>query len=132
MINNGRKTRVTTDISLINIFSDGPEVSLQGSPTVSPITVALWAGDPFPPKFPASTYFFALSQAPPAFARKIASRKPVAIDPIRSPPSPARPAPFGPMSPKTTPMIIGEITASNPGMIISRNARFVLMETHLL
>lgn len=38
---NGRNTRDTMDINLIRIFNDGPEVSLQGSPTVSPITVAL-------------------------------------------------------------------------------------------
>lgn len=37
----GRNTSDTIDINLINIFSEGPEVSLQGSPTVSPITVAL-------------------------------------------------------------------------------------------
>ena len=28
-------------ISFINIFRDGPDVSLRGSPTVSPITAAL-------------------------------------------------------------------------------------------
>lgn len=27
----------------------GPAVSLYGSPTVSPVTAALWALDPFPP-----------------------------------------------------------------------------------
>ena len=31
----------TTEISLIRMFSYGPEVSLKGSPTVSPVTVAL-------------------------------------------------------------------------------------------
>ena len=33
-------------ISLIRMFSDGPDVSLNGSPTVSPTTVALWLSDP--------------------------------------------------------------------------------------
>lgn len=34
-------TMETIDISLIRMLSDGPEVSLNGSPTVSPTTVAL-------------------------------------------------------------------------------------------
>lgn len=37
-------------INLIRIFNEEPEVSLNGSPTVSPITAALWQSDPFPPK----------------------------------------------------------------------------------
>src|SRR5262249_17742638 len=36
-------------ITLINGLSAGPAVSLNGSPTVSPITAALWASDPLPP-----------------------------------------------------------------------------------
>lgn len=36
-------------MSLIKILSDGPEVSFKGSPTVSPITAALCASDPFGP-----------------------------------------------------------------------------------
>ena len=36
----GKNTRETIDINFIRIFSEGPDVSLQGSPTVSPITVA--------------------------------------------------------------------------------------------
>ena len=38
--NNGAITRLTIAITLIRIFIDGPEVSLNGSPTVSPTTVA--------------------------------------------------------------------------------------------
>jgi len=38
---NGAITRETTAINLIRIFKDGPEVSLNGSPTVSPTTAAL-------------------------------------------------------------------------------------------
>lgn len=34
-------TMDTIDISLISMLSDGPEVSLNGSPTVSPTTPAL-------------------------------------------------------------------------------------------
>jgi hypothetical protein len=51
------------------------EVSLKGSPTVSPTTHASWSGVPF--AFSSvSTTFFALSQAPPAFARKSAWKRP--------------------------------------------------------
>ena len=34
-------TNATTDISFKRMFRDGPEVSLKGSPTVSPTTAAL-------------------------------------------------------------------------------------------
>ena len=47
------------------------EVSLNGSPTVSPTTHASCSGVPF--SFSStSTIFFALSQAPPALAMKMA------------------------------------------------------------
>ncbi len=46
----------------------GPVVSLNGSPTVSPTTAALWTSLPLPPSCPSSMYFLALSHAPPAFA----------------------------------------------------------------
>ena len=32
------------------MLSDGPDVSLRGSPMVSPITAALWGSDPFGPR----------------------------------------------------------------------------------
>jgi hypothetical protein len=60
--------------SLIKMFKDGPEVSLSGSPTVSPITAALCSSDPFfltypsTVNYPDSMYFLALSQAPPELA----------------------------------------------------------------
>ena len=38
--NSGAKTNATIDMSLIKMFSAGPEVSLKGSPTVSPTTAA--------------------------------------------------------------------------------------------
>ncbi|MNV68035.1 hypothetical protein D3C71_1608640 [compost metagenome] len=41
----GAITRETIDISLMRIFIDGPEVSLNGSPTVSPVTEALCGSD---------------------------------------------------------------------------------------
>ena len=39
--NRGAKTKLTIDISFINIFNEGPEVSLNGSPTTSPVIPAL-------------------------------------------------------------------------------------------
>ena len=42
-----QKTRDKIAISLIKIFKLGPLVSLRGSPTVSPITAALWISVPF-------------------------------------------------------------------------------------
>ena len=41
-------------------------MSLKGSPTVSPTTVALWTSVPLPPRKPSSTFFLALSQLAPA------------------------------------------------------------------
>jgi len=45
----GANTRDTTVISLIRMLMDGPEVSLNGSPTVSPTMAATWASEPLPP-----------------------------------------------------------------------------------
>src|SRR5690349_7916188 len=42
----GAITNPIKQVNLIKIFIDGPEVSLNGSPTVSPVTAALWASDP--------------------------------------------------------------------------------------
>ena len=67
-------------VNLIIGFIATDEVSLNGSPTVSPITVASCRGVPFCFRS-TSTTFFALSQAPPAFAIKIASYRPkIAIE----------------------------------------------------
>src|SRR6218665_559629 len=41
----GAMTRDTIDINLIRMFIDGPDVSLNGSPTVSPVTDALCGSD---------------------------------------------------------------------------------------
>lgn len=43
----GPMTSATTLISLTRMLSDGPAVSLKGSPTVSPTTAALCASEPF-------------------------------------------------------------------------------------
>ena len=43
------KTMETVEQSLMRMFRLGPEVSLKGSPTVSPMTPALWQSLPLPP-----------------------------------------------------------------------------------
>src|SRR6185437_16085307 len=77
----------TRFMTLISGLMAGPAVSLNGSPTVSPITVAACESEPLPPWLPSSTSFLALSQAPPELARKIAIRVPVMIAPARYEPS---------------------------------------------
>ena len=104
-------TMLTIDISLMRMLSDGPEVSLKGSPTVSPTIQALWANEPLPPKAPSSIFFLALSQAPPALAMKTASVKPPARPPTSSPSTPA--------TPSTQPTTMGMMMASTDGIIIS-------------
>ena len=111
----------TIDMSLIRMFSDGPEVSLNGSPTVSPTTVALWASEPLPPILPSSMYFFALSHAPPELAMKTANTKPA--------PSPPTSNPSTPDTPKKMPTSTGTMIASSDGKSISRCAPCVEMAT---
>ena len=78
----------------------------------------------FPPKLPFSTYFFALSHAPPAFDMVMASMKPEERAPIRRPASARRPM--------RKPTIGGESTASAPGVIISMRDDFVAMTVQSL
>ncbi len=79
----GAISNATRFMTLINGLMAGPAVSLNGSPTVSPITVAAWASEPLPPWWPSSTSFLALSQAPPELAKKTAISVPAAIAPAR-------------------------------------------------
>ena len=67
----GRISSDTRFITLISGLSAGPAVSLNGSPTVSPMTAALWASEPLPPWLPSSMYFLALSHAPPALLQVV-------------------------------------------------------------
>lgn len=68
---------------MTKIFKDGPLVSFNGSPTVSPITEALCSSEyffltyPLTVNYPDSMYFLALSQAPPALAEEIAIAAPL-------------------------------------------------------
>src|SRR5439155_795508 len=50
----GTRSSATMLMILISGLMAGPAVSLQGSPTVSPVTAALCASDPLPPKCPSS------------------------------------------------------------------------------
>src|SRR5574344_682626 len=114
-------TMLTIDISFMRILSDGPEVSLNGSPTVSPTIVALWQAEPLPPKLPSSTIFFALSHAPPALAINTARVNPAVRPPTRSPMTPA--------TPSNSPTTIGISMARRLGNIISLCAERVLIDT---
>src|ERR1700687_4759204 len=60
------------------------EVSLKGSPTVSPTTVAACNGVPLAFNS-TSTIFLALSQAPPALAMKMAWKRPKSAIEMRYP-----------------------------------------------
>src|SRR5436309_6831788 len=81
----GAITRVIVLSSLISTCSDGPAVSLNGSPTVSPTTAALCGSERLPTTWPStlnspdSMYFLALSQAPPPLFMTVASRIPAIV-----------------------------------------------------
>ena len=68
-------SRPNSVVNLMTGFIATDEVSLKGSPTVSPTTVAACSGVPFSLSS-TSTTFLALSQAPPALAMKIAWKRP--------------------------------------------------------
>lgn len=78
-------------INFIKILRLGPLVSFKGSPTVSPITAALWIYVPFLTTIPslviipAYIYFLALSQAPPVFDADTAIWTPLTIAPGKNP-----------------------------------------------
>lgn len=117
------KTNDVIAISLIKIFIDGPLVSFIGSPTVSPTIAFLWTSvlfwllTPLTIKWPASIYFFALSQAPPVFENEIAIYTPETIAPAKRP--------LTPRGPSKKPKNKGEAITNNPGAIISRNEALV-------
>ena len=99
-------------INLIKIFIEGPEVSLNGSPTVSPVTLALCASQPLysiSPLIttPASKDFFALSHAPPALFWNIPIRTPETVTPASKPPRTS--------GPKANPTMTGVIKSDRAG-----------------
>lgn len=87
----GVKTRDKMAESLTKMLREGPEVSLSGSPTVSPITAALCSSEPFflttPPStnLPDSMNFLALSQAPPVLELEMAIWTPLTRAPGNKP-----------------------------------------------
>jgi hypothetical protein len=117
------KTKDKIAISLTRIFKAGPDVSLSGSPTVSPITAALCSSDPFfltTPStfnFPYSTYFLQLSQAPPVLDIEIAIYTPETKAPGNNPATA-----FGP---KKNPTTNGVKRTKQPGAIIYFNEALV-------
>ena len=123
------------EVSLIRIFMEGPEVSLKGSPTVSPVTEALWASEPLYSILPListpfSNDFLALSQAPPALFWKIPISTPDTVMPASIPPriSAEEASANTPLSPKPT--MMGDSRAMAPGSSISRIEALVEMATH--
>ena len=78
--------------------------------------------EPLPPRLPFSTYFLALSQAPPAFAINRAN----ATQPKRPPAS----MPPKAIAPKPNPTTAGIATAIIPGSIIFFRAASVAISTH--
>src|SRR5215469_8297542 len=125
-INSGARTSVIVDKSLISTCRPGPAVSLNGSPTVSPTTAALWASDRLPPYMPVSINFFALSQAPPPLFRKVATSIPAIVPTIRNAATVSAPIPS---SLNTTPTAIGIPTARIPGRTICLRAPIVTIST---
>ena len=91
---------------------------------MSPTTTALCTSEPFPPRLPFSTNFFALSQAPPALAMVSANR----TQPSRAPPS----IPPSAAGPSKNPTTGGAPTASTPGAIIRFRAAVVAISIHRL
>merc|ERR1719326_1519795 len=69
----GAITSEMTDMSLIRMLSAGPDVSLNGSPTVSPTTVASKCSLSVLLRPSCLAYFLALSHAPPALDMATAS-----------------------------------------------------------
>ena len=96
-------------INLMRMLLEGPEVSLSGSPTVSPTTAALWVSVPFvtPGIYPDSMYFLALSQAPPALEKATATCTPETMAPERRPQTP--------LGPRRKPTTRGERRTKRPG-----------------
>ena len=63
-MSSGAITRLTMAITLIRMFIEGPEVSLKGSPTVSPTTTAWCGSEPLPPWCPFSNILLGVVPCP--------------------------------------------------------------------
>mmetsp|Transcript_55815 Transcript_55815/g.120123 ORF Transcript_55815/g.120123 Transcript_55815/m.120123 type:complete len:229 (-) Transcript_55815:1884-2570(-) len=87
----GAMSKATMDMSFNKMSKEGPEVSLKGSPTVSPTTQALPTSDFLIPNF--SHNFLELSQAPPALPIITASMAALPMHPARRPITARAPTP---------------------------------------
>ena len=118
-------TSDTTDIILIKISSEGPTVSLRGSPTVSPLLPHCVQENLFLPfNCTAFNVLLALSYAPPALPVKIASITAEAVEPIRIPPYKS--------GSKEEPQTTGTTMASIEGIFISLSAPWELISIQVL
>mmetsp|Transcript_17220 Transcript_17220/g.32717 ORF Transcript_17220/g.32717 Transcript_17220/m.32717 type:complete len:304 (+) Transcript_17220:690-1601(+) len=127
LVMRGAMTSETTLMSLMRMLREGPDVSLKGSPTVSPTTTALYSSvflgwSLLGCNMPLPTYFLALSHAPPALDIITANKNPEEIAPASKPRSI-----FGPTMRPTT---MGQKIASTPGITISLTDSVVQMSTH--
>src|SRR3989338_4212146 len=120
-VNSGRRTSVNVESNLMSTCSDGPAVSLNGSPTVSPTTAALCTSDPLPPYTPVSMYFLALSQAPPPLLSTSARSTPVMVPTINVAATASLPS--------RIPTSVGTATAMIPGSTICLSAPRVAIST---
>mmetsp|Transcript_21032 Transcript_21032/g.52679 ORF Transcript_21032/g.52679 Transcript_21032/m.52679 type:complete len:322 (+) Transcript_21032:514-1479(+) len=116
----GLTVKAVMAMSLIRMFSAGPDVSLKGSPTVSATMHAFPMSCFLMPNF--SHNFFALSHAPPALAIAMPSRHPDAVDPAS--------APMRHRGPTRKPIVKGERIANKAGASISWIAARVAKATH--
>ena len=98
---------------------------------MSPVTAALCASEPFPPNFPSSMYFFALSHAPPPAVIDIATNKPVIITPNNIAPTADSAASMPPIIKIIKYKIMGDKTGNKEGIIISLIAALVNKSTNL-
>merc|ERR1719188_2608632 len=120
-------TRLMMAVNFMTMFKAGPEVSFNGSPTVSPVTEFLCASEPFTnslPSPPAEMYFLELSQAPPELLMEMASCTLETSAPER------RPAQA--FFPKPSPATSGLKITSAPGAIISLSEASVEIRMHFL
>merc|ERR1712161_47665 len=136
------KTRDTMACNFMTMFKAGPEVSLKGSPTVSPCTAASWASRALPAaafsssvfgffvyrnsgssEKPFLMYFLQLSQAPPEFDMEMANCTAETKEPVNKPNTAWTPN-------KVPAMSVAPMTKA-PGATISFKDDFVEIAMHL-
>jgi hypothetical protein len=109
-------------VSFIQILSEGPATSFNGSPTVSPTTAAACAEVPFTQNPLDSILFLVLSHNAPPNVKKDARSAAEHVPPHSRSPSAC--------GLSTRPTRIGDARVSKVGKIIFFKAFFVLISTH--